>query len=138
MSIFTKGPWVGFFDAGKPVAIMPAMRSGDICTFDKPPAIGDFNIMRSAPELCVALAAMLKIFGRMSKREDYPNDESFTLAVQAIAYASQTLHVALQTPDRPELSEPPPLEEWRELRRREDEIDARRDALIAQVRNQSE
>lgn len=32
----TPTPWVGFYDQGKPYAIFPAGRRGEICTFAEP------------------------------------------------------------------------------------------------------
>jgi hypothetical protein len=47
----TPGPWVGFSDDGQLTAIMPAMRSGDVCTFKLPPSEADGRLMIAAPEL---------------------------------------------------------------------------------------
>lgn len=55
MSEHTPGPWVGFADQGKCVAIMPAMREGDICTFQQPPSDADATLMIMAPLLLKAL-----------------------------------------------------------------------------------
>lgn len=48
---FTALPWVGFADQGKIVAIMPAGRDGDICTFSKSPSDADARLMIAAPDL---------------------------------------------------------------------------------------
>jgi hypothetical protein len=55
MTGFTPGPWVGFADQGKTIAIMPAMRAGDICEFSKPPTEADARLMIAAPDLLQAL-----------------------------------------------------------------------------------
>jgi hypothetical protein len=55
MSRHTPGPWVQFADQGKCVAIMPAGRDGDICTFKQSPTDDDARLMTAAPELVKAL-----------------------------------------------------------------------------------
>jgi D-serine deaminase-like pyridoxal phosphate-dependent protein len=50
----TPGPWVGFSDQGKCIAIMPAMRGGDVCTFEKPPSADDARLIVAAPDLLSA------------------------------------------------------------------------------------
>ncbi len=55
MSEHTSGPWVGFSDQGKVVAIMPAGREGDVCTFQQPPSDADARLMILAPALVEAL-----------------------------------------------------------------------------------
>ena len=52
---FTPGPWVGFMDEGKWIAILPAGRPGDICTFQWRPSNADGNLMTAAPDLYEAL-----------------------------------------------------------------------------------
>lgn len=56
----TSPPWVGFYDQGKPFAIMPAMRPGDVCTFAKPPSDVDFALMLKGSNSYAALCAFLK------------------------------------------------------------------------------
>lgn len=51
----TDGPWVQFADEGKCVAIMPAGREGDICTFNQSPNDADALLMTAAPLLLKAL-----------------------------------------------------------------------------------
>ena len=51
----TPGPWVQFSHQGKIVAIMPAGRDGDICTFASFPTPADANLMTAAPDLLEAL-----------------------------------------------------------------------------------
>ena len=60
-SNYTPEPWVGFSDQGKLVAIMPAMREGNICTFAQSPTDADGRIMIAAPDL---LAAASRIVNR--------------------------------------------------------------------------
>jgi hypothetical protein len=55
MAEHTPGPWVQFSDQGKCVAIMPAGREGDICTFDQSPSDEDARLMTLAPSLLKAL-----------------------------------------------------------------------------------
>lgn len=51
----TTGPWVEFADQGNTVAIMPAMRAGDVCTFAEPfPARANARLMVAAPDLLEA------------------------------------------------------------------------------------
>lgn len=48
----TPGPWVQFADGNDTVAIMPAMREGDICLFAAPyPKREDARLMAAAPDL---------------------------------------------------------------------------------------
>lgn len=51
----TPGPWVGFMDSGKLVAIMPAGSPGDICLFAVPPSDVDGDVMIAAPDMLAAL-----------------------------------------------------------------------------------
>lgn len=52
----TPGPWVGFYDQGKPYAILPAMREGDVCKFAEPfPTQDDARLMVAAPQILRAL-----------------------------------------------------------------------------------
>lgn len=55
MTEHTQGPWVQFADQGKCIAIMPAMREGDICTFNQSPSDADARLMTAAPMLVQAL-----------------------------------------------------------------------------------
>lgn len=56
MSTYTPGPWIGFTDQKKVVAIMPAGREGDICTFGQSPSDADARLMIAAPAMARALA----------------------------------------------------------------------------------
>lgn len=56
----TPGPWVGFTDQGHLVAIMPAMRQGEVCGFAVPPSVADGNLMLAAPCLLEALKELLR------------------------------------------------------------------------------
>lgn len=51
----TAGPWVGFSDQGRCVAIMPAGRDGDICTFAQWPNDADARLIAAAPDMLAAL-----------------------------------------------------------------------------------
>lgn len=57
----TQGPWVGFADKGKVVAIMPAGRRGDVCTFGVCPSDADAALMIAAPDLLAALRDWLML-----------------------------------------------------------------------------
>lgn len=59
----TPGPWVQFADQGKTVAIMPAMRAGDVCAFSKPPTDDDARLMTAAPDMLEALWACRAMVG---------------------------------------------------------------------------
>lgn len=60
MSEHTPGPWVQFADQGKCIAIMPAGREGDICTFDQSPSDADAMLMTLAPALVRALTDIIE------------------------------------------------------------------------------
>lgn len=60
MTDHTPGPWVQFADQGKCVAIMPAGRDGDICTFKECPTDADARLMTAAPQLMQALHLLEK------------------------------------------------------------------------------
>lgn len=48
----TPGPWVQFFDDGKPDSILPAMREGEVCRFADPrPSESDSSLIAAAPVL---------------------------------------------------------------------------------------
>lgn len=52
MTEHTPGPWVGFSDQGKDVAILPAGKDGTICDFSEPyPSRADAQVMIAAPDL---------------------------------------------------------------------------------------
>jgi hypothetical protein len=55
MSGHTRGPWVQFADQGKCIAIMPAMREGDVCTFNQSPSDADARLIAAAPDMAAAL-----------------------------------------------------------------------------------
>jgi hypothetical protein len=55
MTEHTTGPWVGFADQGKLVAIMPAGREGNVCTFAKAPSDRDGTLMTLAPTMLYLL-----------------------------------------------------------------------------------
>ena len=57
----TPGPWVQFADQGKTVAIIPAMRAGDVCAFSKPPTDDDARLMTAAPDMVEALRNVQKL-----------------------------------------------------------------------------
>lgn len=51
----TVGPWIEFADQGNTVAIMPAMRTGDICSFAEPyPNRANALLIAAAPDLLEA------------------------------------------------------------------------------------
>jgi hypothetical protein len=52
---YTSGPWVQFADQGKCIAIMPAMREGDVCTFNQSPSDADARLIAAAPDMFKAL-----------------------------------------------------------------------------------
>jgi hypothetical protein len=64
----TPAPWVIFADRGHSIAVMPAMRRGEICSFEGarfPPAETDANarLIASAPELLDALVRLAANLG---------------------------------------------------------------------------
>lgn len=61
MAEHTAGPWVGFSYQGKCIAIMPAMRDGDVCTFNQPPSDADALLMTAAPDMLAALQKVNKL-----------------------------------------------------------------------------
>jgi hypothetical protein len=63
---YTPGPWIGFTDQGKVIAIMPAMREGDICTFEQSPSDADASLLIAAPALAKALEEIAEGKGRFS------------------------------------------------------------------------
>ena len=61
----TPGPWVEFYDKGKPCSVMPAMRPGDICNTRKstPEDARFITFARTAlPELARVVLAMSKAY----------------------------------------------------------------------------
>lgn len=70
MNEYTPGPWVQFADQGKCVAIMPAMRAGDICTFQQSPSDADARLMASAPALLQALTELSNMYASTWDRVD--------------------------------------------------------------------
>lgn len=62
MTDYTPGPWVQFSDQGKCIAIMPAGREGDICTFKQSPSDADARMMMLAPMLLQALTELSNMY----------------------------------------------------------------------------
>ena len=60
----TPGPWVGFSEGSKVIAIMPAGRLGDICVFRYSPSDADASLMIAAPELLASCVEFLPILER--------------------------------------------------------------------------
>lgn len=58
----TPGPWVQFADQGKCIAIMPAGREGDVCTFKQSPSDADAMLMNAGPEMLKALLEFVSCF----------------------------------------------------------------------------
>jgi len=85
MSEHTPGPWVGFSDQGKCIAIMPAMREGDICTFQQPPSDADARLMILAPALVKALEQIVELAGPSGKTAAHQWGAAFTIASAALA-----------------------------------------------------
>lgn len=56
----TPGPWVQFTDQGKTVAILPAGRPGEICSFDGERENNDANasIVAASPDMLDALQSI--------------------------------------------------------------------------------
>lgn len=51
----TKGPWVEFSDEGRTVAILPAMRDGEVCNFRTPyPSRANARLIAASPDLLEA------------------------------------------------------------------------------------
>lgn len=84
----TPGPWVQFADKGQTVAIMPAMRDGDVCSFSEPyPSRADARLMAAAPDMKAILDELEESFERQiypdQERHDYeidpPDDREYTV-----------------------------------------------------------
>jgi len=59
----TPAPWVTFADKGAAVCIMPAMRPGEICSFEGcwlPEREANANLIAAAPDLLAALKDLLE------------------------------------------------------------------------------
>jgi hypothetical protein len=61
MSEHTPGPWVGLSDDGALVAIMPAAREGDICSFMVSPNDADGRLIVASPDMLAALRNVNKL-----------------------------------------------------------------------------
>jgi hypothetical protein len=70
MSEHTPGPWVQFTNRGKCIAIMPAGRAGDICTFEQSPRDADALIMALAPNLVKALERIAALDPQRIRADD--------------------------------------------------------------------
>lgn len=81
----TPGPWVQFADQGKCIAIMPAMREGDICTFQKPPSDADAMLMNAAPEMLEALLEFVSMFNTVpGSIGDEVKEDAFKAIAKAV------------------------------------------------------
>lgn len=88
----TAAPWVGFYDQGKPYAILPAMRPGEICTFAEPfPSEADANFIVRAvnchAKLIVALQAVRNQYMLHVGPDDIIAQATVDLANEALAAA---------------------------------------------------
>jgi len=98
---FTSGPWVQYVDSGRCEAIMPAGRSGDICTFTKVPSAADADLMTAAPDLFHALETFVKEYVSLVESGDAgfwnPEEEAKVIAARAaLSKANPTTRRAAQ------------------------------------------
>ena len=74
MNQHTPTPWTGFTDEGKCIAIMPAGREGDICTFGVPPSDADADFILTAVNNHVPMVKSLeqcaKLFDTLAQTLD--------------------------------------------------------------------
>ena len=57
---YTKGPWVEFSDQNRTVAILPAMRAGEVCAFATPyPSRANARLIAASPCLLDALTNLV-------------------------------------------------------------------------------
>lgn len=112
----TPGPWVGFTDGGKPLAMMPAGRDGDICEFSKPPSDADFYFVltfrnaaksliervRAAEERTTAATDVLAERKRQIEVEGWEaeHDDAHTGSELAFAAAAYCDHAARKLGDK--------------------------------------
>lgn len=80
MTKHTPTPWVGFSDQGKCVALMPAGREGDVCTFRQPPIDADATLIIEAVNnhapMLKTLEHCAKLFDVLADRCDRWANES--------------------------------------------------------------
>lgn len=56
----TPGPWVEFSDQGRTIAILPAMRAGEVCSFATPyPSRSNARLIAASPDLLKALKSLV-------------------------------------------------------------------------------
>lgn len=92
----TPGPWVEFVDEGETVAIIPAGREGDICSFAAPyPKRDDARLMRAAPDLLGALQQIES--GSFPGAGTAAIDGTFSAKLQAIARAAIVKATGIET-----------------------------------------
>lgn len=95
MSKHTPGPWVEFADQGDTVAIMPAGRAGDICTFAAPyPTRADARLMTASPALLHALKAAAGYL--LNAKIDLQSGAPKRTALQTIEGGLRLVEVALE------------------------------------------
>jgi hypothetical protein len=82
MADHTPGPWVQFVSDGKCVAIMAAMRAGDICSFSQPPTDADARLIASAPIMVRVLEKIAEV-----SRKDSMTAEERLKDIQAVVNA---------------------------------------------------
>lgn len=81
----TPGPWVQFADQGRTVAIMPAGREGDICTFNQSPSDADAMLMNAAPEMLEALLEFVSMFNTVpGSIGDEVKEDAFKAIAKAV------------------------------------------------------
>lgn len=82
MNQCTPTPWIGFSDQGKCIAIMPAGRDGDVCTFKEPPTDADASLIIEAVNnhagLLKSLEHCAKLFDVLAVKLDRWATESQT------------------------------------------------------------
>lgn len=83
----TPGPWVQFADQGKCIAIMPAGRDGDICTFNQSPSDADAMLINAGPEMLQALLEFVSCFSTVpGSIGDEVKEDAFKAIAKAIGY----------------------------------------------------
>lgn len=83
----TPGPWVQFADQGKCVALMPAGRDGDVCTFEQAPSDTDAMLMAAAPDMLQALLEFVSMFGTVpGSIGDDVKEHAFKAITKAVGY----------------------------------------------------
>lgn len=91
----TPGPWVVYLCEGRPQAILPAGRTGDVCEFSAAPTEADAKLIAAAPELLAAARLAVRMLWAEARSHLESGDVQRRTFVEPIEGAIKTIEAAI-------------------------------------------